>query len=238
MTSNFAKAALIGASFSLVAGCAWMDRTFDTNFTGETPPDSSASLDGGSSAASPTGASSSSTTTATAGAAATPTAAQTQGTYEQQEIVDEVARFFGITAEAAGQAVERVFRENGRPVGYIRGEEVAAAVGVGVRYGEGDLTLKNGVTRKVFWQGPSVGFDTGANASKVFTLVYGLNDADKIYQRFPGVEGSAYFVGGVGVNYQRSGDTTLAPMRAGVGLRAGANVGYLSYTRERTVLPL
>jgi hypothetical protein len=107
-----------------------------------------------------------------------------------------------------------------------------------VRYGEGNLTLKNGATRKVFWQGPSVGFDTGANASKVFTLVYGLNDADKIYQRFPGVEGSAYFVGGVGVNYQRSGDITLAPMRAGVGLRAGANVGYLAYTRERSVVPL
>ena len=164
--------------------------------------------------------------------------AQTSDTYEQSEIVSAVSDFFGITAEAAGQLVERVFRENGRPSGYIRGSEGAAALGVGVRYGEGDLRLKNVQTQKVFWQGPSIGFDTGANASKVFTLVYGLRDSTKIFQRFPGVEGSAYLVGGVGVNYQRADDITLAPMRAGVGLRAGANVGYLAYTRERHILPL
>ncbi len=162
----------------------------------------------------------------------------TQQTYEQSEIVDAVADFFGITADAAGQVVERVFRENGRPVGYIRGEELSAAFAVGVRYGEGDLRLKGGQTRKVFWQGPSIGFDSGANASKVFTLVYGMSNGDQIYQRFPGVEGSAYFIGGVGVNYQRADNITLAPMRAGVGLRAGANVGYLAYTRQRHVLPL
>ena len=164
--------------------------------------------------------------------------AQTGNTYEQGEIVSAVADFFGITAEAAGQLVERVFRENGRPTGYIRGSEAAAALGVGVRYGEGDLRLKNGQTQKVFWQGPSIGFDTGANASKVFTLVYGMRDSTKMFQRYPGVEGSAYLVGGVGVNYQRADDITLAPMRAGVGLRAGANVGYLAYTRERHILPL
>ncbi|MDX2235906.1 MAG: DUF1134 domain-containing protein [Hyphomonadaceae bacterium] len=163
---------------------------------------------------------------------------QQAATYEQAEIVSAVADFFGITAEAAGEAVERIFRDNGRPTGYVRGEEAAAAIGVGVRYGEGTLQLKNGQTRKVFWQGPSIGFDTGANASKVFTLVYGLGDADRIYQRFPGVEGSAYLVGGVGVNYQRADNVTLAPMRAGVGLRAGANIGYLAYTRERSLLPL
>jgi hypothetical protein len=233
--SHVAKAALVGASFSLLAGCAWLDRTFDTNFTGDNPQ--SANLDGSSTAAPSAGYSSTTTTTASGATVTTQTTATTQG-YEQQEIVDEVAEFFGITAAAAGQAVERVFKENGRPVGYIRGEEVSGAVGVGVKYGEGNLTLKNGQTRKVFWQGPSVGFDTGANASKVFTLVYGLNDAERIYQRFPGVEGSAYFVGGVGVNYQRNDNITLAPMRAGVGVRAGANVGYSSYTRERGVLPL
>jgi len=161
----------------------------------------------------------------------------TQPTYEQSEIVDAVADFFGITADAAGQAVERVFRENGRPTGYIRGEEVSGAIGVGLRLGEGDLRLKNGQVRKVFWQGPSIGFDTGANASKVFTLVYGLSDSDQIYQRFPGVSGSAYLVGGVGVSYARTNDITLAPMRAGVGLRLGANVGYQSYSRERQTLP-
>ena len=152
--------------------------------------------------------------------------AQTNDTFEQSEIDPAVADFFGITAEAAGQLVERVFRENGRP--NIRGEEGSAALGVGVRYGEGNLRLKNGQTQRVFWQGPSIGFDTGANASKALTLVDGLHDSTKIFQRFAGVEGSAYLVGGVGVNYQR----------AGVSLRAGANVGYLAYTRERHVLPL
>jgi hypothetical protein len=163
---------------------------------------------------------------------------QAQATYEEQEIANAVADFFGVTAEAAGQAVARVFKEQGRPVGYVKGEEAAGAIGVGVRYGEGDLVMNSGATRHVYWQGPSIGFDTGANASKVFTLVYGLNDPDNLYQRFLGVEGSAYFIGGIGVNYQKADNVTLAPMRAGVGLRAGVNVGYLSYTKERKILPL
>ena len=90
---------------------------------------------------------------------------------------------------------------------------------------------------KVYWQGPSVGFDVGANASKSFTLVYNLPNTEVIFQRFPGVEGSYYFVAGIGVNYQQSGRIILAPMRTGVGLRAGANIGYLSYTKERNILP-
>ena len=168
-----------------------------------------------------------------------PANAQTQSgpTYEEGEIVAEVADFFGITAEAASEIVEEAFRENGRPTGYIRGEEVSGALGVGLRYGSGEMQLRNGQTRRVFWQGPSIGFDTGANASKVFTLVYGLTDGDAIYQRFPGVSGSAYFIAGMGVNYQRRGDVTLAPIRAGVGFRLGVNVGYLAYSRERHVLP-
>lgn len=162
---------------------------------------------------------------------------QSTATYEENEIVAEVADFFGITAEAASQVVAKVFQENGRPTGYIRGEEVAGALGVGLRYGHGDLRLATGETRKVFWQGPSIGFDTGANASKVFTLIYGMHTADDIYQRYPGVSGSAYLVAGMGVNYQRRDDITLAPIRAGVGFRLGVNVGYLAYTRERHLLP-
>lgn len=108
-----------------------------------------------------------------------------------------------------------------------------------MRYGEGRLQLRRrpGATR-VFWQGPSVGFDAGGNTSKSFTLVYGMNSPDQIFRRFPGVEGSAYLVGGVGVNYQRAENITLAPMRLGVGLRLGANVGYLAYTRRRHILPV
>ena len=90
---------------------------------------------------------------------------------------------------------------------------------------------------EVFWQGPSAGWDFGGNASRVFTLCYDLQVPETIFQRFPGVEGSAYFVGGLGVNYQRANGVTLAPIRAGVGLRLGANVGYLGYSRKRHVWP-
>lgn len=158
-------------------------------------------------------------------------------TYSENEIVNAVAAFFGVTAKAAGDAVEHIFKDNGRPNGYIKGSEGAGAIGVGLRYGEGTLQMKSGATRKVYWQGPSVGFDVGGNGSKVFTLVYNLPNTEAIFQRFPGVEGSAYFVAGIGVNYQRANDITLAPMRAGVGLRLGANVGYLAYTKKRHVLP-
>ncbi len=158
-------------------------------------------------------------------------------TYSEDEVVDAVADFFGVTAEAAASVLERVFSDLGRPVGYVAGEEVAGAVGVGLRYGEGYLTLKTGEREKVYWRGPSIGWDAGGNASRVFVLVYNLEDTDRLYQRFPGVEGSAYFVAGLGVNYQRADEITLAPIRSGVGLRAGANVGYLAYSRERRWLP-
>ena len=158
--------------------------------------------------------------------------------YSREEIVEATADFFGVTAEAAASAVERVFSDLGRPVGYIAGEEVSAAAGVGLRYGEGYLTFRGDPeARKVYWTGPSVGFDAGGNASRTFVLVYDLADIDRLYQRFPGVEGSAYFVAGLGVTYQRADDITLAPIRSGVGLRAGANVGYVSYSRRRNWIP-
>jgi hypothetical protein len=159
------------------------------------------------------------------------------GTYTEGEILEEVEDWLGVSSEVAAEIVEDVFADLGQPDGFIKGGETSGAIGVGLRYGEGELVLKDGQTRQVFWQGPSIGFDTGANASRSFTLVYGLEDPDDIYQRFPGVEGSAYYVAGVGVNYQATEDVTLAPMRAGVGLRLGANVGYLAYTEERRVLP-
>jgi len=160
-------------------------------------------------------------------------------TYTQNEIVQKAADFFGATTEAVAKAVERVFAEKGRPNAYIAGQEGSGAIGVGLRYGDGDLYMKRNGNRaaKVYWQGPSVGFDFGANASKTFTLIYNLPNAGAIYERFPGVEGSFYVVAGIGVNYQQSGRIILAPMRTGVGLRAGANIGYLAYTKERNILP-
>ena len=153
------------------------------------------------------------------------------------EIVHSVSDFLGVTAESAGGAVERIFKKNGRPTGYIAGEEGSGAFAVGARYGRGLLYMKGHKPMEVFWQGPSVGWDFGGNASRVFTLCYMLEDPRDIFQRFPGVEGSAYFIGGLGVNYQRANDIILAPIRAGVGFRLGANVGYLAYTRRRSIIP-
>jgi len=159
-------------------------------------------------------------------------------TYSEDEIVNAVSRFFGMGAEIVSNAVAPIFRDNGRPNGYIEGTEGSAAIGIGLRYGEGRLYMHGrNDTLKVYWQGPSVGFDTGANAAKCFTLCYRMTDPRQIFRRFPGVEGTAYFIGGIGVNYQRAEGITLAPMRAGVGFRLGANIGYLSYSPRRRWLP-
>ncbi|MDP1874132.1 DUF1134 domain-containing protein [Phenylobacterium sp.] len=166
-----------------------------------------------------------------------PVEGQQAATYSRDEIVRDVSDFMGVTAEAAGGLIERIFAENGSPTGYIAGEEGSAAIAVGARYGRGLLYMKNRATQEVFWQGPSVGWDFGGNASRVFTLCYNLHYPDAIFQRFPGVEGTAYLVGGMGVNYQRANDIILAPIRAGAGLRLGANVGYLAYSRQRNLFP-
>src|SRR5207253_917797 len=153
--------------------------------------------------------------------------------YTEDEIVNNVSDFLGVTAENAGGVVERILARNGRPTAYIAGEEGSGALAVGARYGRGLLYVKGRQPIEVFWQGPSVGWDFGGNASRVFTRCYDLDDPQRIYQRFPGVEGSAYFIGGLGVNYQKADGIVLAPLRAGVGFRLGANIGYLSYSRKR-----
>ncbi len=163
--------------------------------------------------------------------------AQRADTYTMDEIVQKGSDFLGVTAEALGGAVEKIFADNGRPTAYIAGEEASAAFTIGARYGRGLVYMKGRPTQEVFWQGPSIGWDIGGNGSRVFTLCYNLQFPDAIFRRFPGVEGSAYLIGGLGVNYQRADDITLAPIRAGIGLRLGANVGYLAYSRQRNIIP-
>jgi len=157
--------------------------------------------------------------------------------YGEDEIVHRVSDFMGVTAEAAGGVVEKSFKDQGRPTAYIAGEEGSGAFIAGLRYGKGLLYMKGRPAVTVYWQGPSIGFDAGGNGSRVFVLCYNLQYPDAIYRRFPGVDGSAYFIGGLGVNYQRADDITLAPIRAGLGFRLGANIGYLSYSRHRNILP-
>ena len=164
--------------------------------------------------------------------------ASEEDTYDQETVLEAAENFFGETTEGLAKVVQKVFEDHGRPNGYIAGEEVSGAIGLGVRYGEGTLQTKSGGAHQVFWQGPSVGFDLGGNASKVFVLTYHLDNSSALFQRFPAAEGSIYFVAGVGVNYQQSGDIILAPIRTGVGLRAGVNIGYMHYTAEHSWLPL
>ena len=158
-------------------------------------------------------------------------------TYDQDSILKDAADFFGSTTEGLAKVIEKAFKDQGRPNGYIKGEEASGAITVGLRYGNGTLQMKSGATKKVYWQGPSIGFDLGANASKVFVLVYHLPNTEKIFMRFPAVDGSLYYVGGAGINYQRRDNIVLAPIRLGVGLRAGASIGYMHYTRQKTLNP-
>ena len=168
------------------------------------------------------------------------TAAQAaeEDTSDQDSIIKEATGYFGKGAAGLGKVIEKAFAEHGRPNGYVTGEEVSGAIGIGLRYGDGMLHLKSGSAARVFWQGPSIGFDLGADAAKVFVLVYHLPNKAAIFQRFPGVDGSLYYVGGAGINYQQRGDIILAPIRLGVGLRSGASVGYMHYTRHKTYNPL
>ena len=157
--------------------------------------------------------------------------------FSKVEIVSKASGFFGSTSQGVAGAIEHVFKDQGQPTGYIAGTEGSGAVGVGLRYGKGVLYMKHHRPVTVYWQGPSIGWDFGGNASRVFTLIYKIDDPSQIYHRFPGVDGSIYFVAGIGVNYQTGDGLTLAPIRTGVGARAGANVGYLDYSHKRHILP-
>lgn len=158
-------------------------------------------------------------------------------TYSEDTVLEVASEFFGKTTKALAQVIEKIFKEQGRPNGYITGTEGGGAIGVGLRYGEGVLHTKSGETKKVYWQGPSVGFDFGGNFSKVFTLIYHLKNTDELFQRIPGVDGSLYLVGGVSVNYQQTGDLILAPIRTGMGWRAGVSIGYVDYTHKKSWIP-
>jgi hypothetical protein len=159
------------------------------------------------------------------------------GTFSPDEIKGAGHRFFGRVSMEFAHVVEYAFQRAGRPNGYILGEEAGGAIVAGLRYGEGTLYTKDAGNHKVFWQGPSLGYDFGAEGSKTMVLVYDLKSPGEIFMTYPGVDGSAYLIGGVGVTFLKRDHITLAPIRSGVGLRLGANIGYLKYTREPTWNP-
>jgi hypothetical protein len=174
------------------------------------------------------------------GIALAPHAAVAQGQFENfstDEIVQRGGQFFGSVAEGLASVVENAASQFGLPNGYILGEEAGGAVFAGVRYGEGTLHTRNRGDFPVFWQGPSIGFDVGGDGSKVMMLVYNLSTVEEVYGRFPGVDGTAYIVGGVGMTVMKYGNVVIVPIRSGVGLRAGVSVGYLKFTQEPTWNP-
>ena len=157
--------------------------------------------------------------------------------YSSNEITSAGHRFFGTISKGMASVIEYAFQQQGRPNGYILGQDAGGAFVAGLRYGEGTLYTRDAGTHRVYWQGPSIGWDAGAAGSKVMVLIYNLRDPEEIYQRFGGVDGSAYLVGGVGVTFQKNEHVVVAPIRSGVGLRLGANIGYLKYTRRPTWNP-
>jgi hypothetical protein len=144
---------------------------------------------------------------------------------------------FGKGAEGLARIIEDLLKKQGEPNGYIVRPEAGGAIIVGLRYGSGTLHHKVEGEKPVYWTGPSIGFDAGANAGKTFVLVYNLYDSQDLYKRFPAGEGQAYLVGGFNASYLRQGDVVLIPVRMGVGLRLGVNAGYMKFTKHQKWLP-
>ncbi len=187
---------------------------------------------------------------ATAGSACLPTLANAAAAYGQQayaqprdpgytmeEIVGTGHQFFGTMAKGLAETVEYMFQRSGRPNGYILGQEGSGAFIAGLRYGEGTLTTKNVGNHKVYWQGPSIGWDMGGNGDRTMILVYNLPSVDAMYRHYAGVNGSAYLVAGLEVSVYANQPATVAPIRTGIGARLGVNVGYLKFTRQPTWNP-
>ena len=170
-------------------------------------------------------------------AASASAAGSVSDTFSIDEIVDTGGEFFGSVSQGLASLVERAASQFGLPNGYILGEEAGGALILGGRFGEGTLYTRNQGDYPLFWQGPSIGFDVGGDGSKVMMLVYNLDSTNEVFDRYPGVDGSAYVVGGLAMSVMKHGDVIVVPIRSGVGLRAGINVGYLKFTNEPTWNP-
>ncbi len=165
------------------------------------------------------------------------TAAAPAATVPREDVFTAAEGLFGRGAEGLAGILENVLRDQGEPTAYISGQEAGGAFILGVRYGSGTMHHQIEGDRAVYWTGPSIGFDVGADANKVFVLVYNLHDSQQLFKRFPGAEGHAYFVGGFNAQYLRRGDVVLIPIRLGVGLRLGVNAGYMRFSERNRWLP-
>ena len=157
--------------------------------------------------------------------------------FSSNELIDAGHRFFGGVSRGLAMIVEKAVSRWGQPNGYILGEEASGAFVGGLRYGDGTLFTKNAGDLRVFWQGPSIGFDAGADGARTMMLVYNLPRTDAIFERFGGINGSAYFIGGFGMTALVANNITVVPIRSGLGLRLGASLGYLKFTDRPTWNP-
>jgi len=176
--------------------------------------------------------------TAASQASSDPAAASAQGsTYKQDDLIGAAEGVFGKGAQGLAGMIQDLLAKQGEPNAYIVGREGGGALIVGLRYGSGTLFHKVEGQRPVYWTGPSIGFDAGANAGSTFVLVYNLYNSDDLYKRFPAGEGNAYLVGGFTASYLRRGDVVLIPIRMGAGLRLGVNAGYMKFSTKQKWLP-
>lgn len=166
-----------------------------------------------------------------------PTFAGSETTYGEDDLIGAAEGVFGKGAEGLAKMIEKLLRDQGEPNAYIVGREAGGAFVVGARYGSGTLYHKVEGKLPVYWTGPSIGFDAGANAANTFVLVYNLYDTEELYERFPAGEGQAYLVGGLNASYMRKGDIVLIPIRVGAGLRLGINAGYMKFSKKQRWLP-
>lgn len=158
-------------------------------------------------------------------------------TYKEDDLIGAAEGVFGKGAEGVARLIEGILKKQGEPNAYIVGREAGGAIALGVRYGSGTLFHKVEGQLPVYWTGPSIGFDLGANAGSTFVLVYNLYDTDELYERYPAGEGDAYLVGGMTASYLRKGNVVLIPIRVGAGLRLGINAGYMRFSRKQRWLP-
>jgi len=170
------------------------------------------------------------------GVAPSPSPATT-GQFSLNELIDAGHRFFGTVSHGLAMVVEKAVSQWGLPNGYVLGQEASGAFIGGLRYGDGTLYTRNAGDMRVFWQGPSVGFDAGADGARTMMLVYNLPQVGAIFDRFGGINGSAYFIGGFGMTALTANNIVLVPIRSGIGLRLGANLGYLKFTDSPTWNP-
>ncbi len=158
-------------------------------------------------------------------------------TYGEDDLIGAAEGIFGKGAEGLARMIQNLLKDQGQPNAYIVGREAGGAFILGARYGSGTLHHKVEGERRVYWTGPSIGFDAGANAANTFVLVYNLYDSEELYSRFPAGEGQIYVIGGLTASYLRKGDTVLIPIRMGAGLRLGVNAGYMRFSKEQRWLP-